>query len=240
MDAFSLEMTQNIEKTVGINAQASSALKECAQGIESITNPGSALCTQLSTTQRSCTDLIEGTNLLGPKFRGICESIGKLEGKEDGLSEQMKDFSNMLSDVKRQAEVSMWRPAEKHENELRVQKYAAELKTTLDTLKMRDQGNETTKKLLLEAKEAAEKAEARASNEATEKSDVQERLQRVESDIRAELGRASVIARDQAKAKFEQQIHQLAKDKEDKEKDLEKIEEELEMSKTSLVMSSVY
>ena len=239
MDAFSLQMTQQVEKTVGMSAQTSSVLKECVQEIENSASPESALFTQLAMTQRSCQELVENTNVLGPKFHAICESISKLDGK-DGLSEQMKDFSNTLSEVQRRAEASMNRPIERQEIESQIQKAAAELKAMEDTLKTKDQDNETTKQLLLEARDAVDRAEARAAKEATGKSEMQDKMKNTELAVRTELSRASIIARDQVKAKFEQQIHELVKEKDDKEKDLGKAKEELEKSTASLVMSPVY
>ena len=134
----------------------------------------------------------------------------------------------------------MNRPIERQEIESQIQKAAAELKAMEDTLKTKDQDNETTKQLLLEARDAVDRAEARAAKEATGKSEMQDKMKNTELAVRTELSRASIIARDQVKAKFEQQIHELVKEKDDKEKDLGKAKEELEKSTASLVMSPVY
>lgn len=238
IDAFSLQMAQDVEKTVGISAHASNHLKGCVEEVEKNTNPDSALFTQLAATQRTCTGLYENIDLLGPKFREICQSVSKLEGKEEGLSEQIRDFSIILSEAKLHREVSSSRSIDKQEIEMQIQKTVAELKQTENALNIKEQENEAIKKLLQEVKETAKKAEDRAARATTEKSEWQEITKGIESNIRTELGRASVIARDQIKAKFDQQIHALVKEKDEKEKDLGKVKEELEKTKSSTVMSS--
>lgn len=243
MDSFAIQMTQDIEKNLEISSNITNNLKKQLQVVEDGVSSDSALFKQLITTQQTCGSLHEKLDAVGPGFGNLTVSIRNLEGQEINLSGQIEEFAKRLSEIQLRAqEVSQASEASNRSAEdsaiwLQLQEISAELRLVEERLKAKETENENIKLSLLEATEKVQEAEGKATQLEAEKSELHDKIQFIESKVREELNRASVIARDQNKAKFEQQIHKLVREKMDIEKDAERMKEQLERAKKSLVRS---
>lgn len=118
---------------------------------------------------------------------------------------------------------------------VQLEKISQELKASQEDLRAGDVDHESTKLSLMETSEMLKKAEARAAQHENEVAALQQRNQAIESKVREELNRASVISRDQSRAKFEQQVHGIMKERTAVEKELQKANELLASSQQSQV-----
>lgn len=92
-------------------------------------------------------------------------------------------------------------------------KVSQQLKTAQESLRSKQEETEATKNSLCEVTKNLEEAEERATRHASEVATLQKRMQATESRVREELSRASVISRDQSRARFEQQLHGIFREK---------------------------
>lgn len=241
MDSFGAHMTKEIEKSSQMSNSVAEDLKERLEVVKGALGSDSILCEQLVTTQRSCGNLDEQLGSVGPSFGNLAILIETLQGRELGLVNQIDEFSSRISELQHRThdepskrEVTD-RSAEISALQCQLQEKSAELKLAQERLKIAEAEVETVKTSMSESAAETQRTESQVSRLRAENSELQEKLQSVELKIREELNRASVISRDQNKARFEQQLHELLREKADLKRDTEKLKEQLEKTKKSHV-----
>lgn len=116
-----------------------------------------------------------------------------------------------------------------------VHQFTAEEEALKSLLKSKESKLKDTEQLLAEKNQAIEETRAFARNLESEKSTLEQNSREVEKRIREELSRASLMSKDQERARFEQEKHTLTREKQQAEADAAKRREELETVKVALV-----
>lgn len=240
MDVVVPQLTKEFEKNSDTNDSMRAFLKEQLQNIENHFAPDCDLYKHLSTSKEACRSLYEKIDILGPNVCTLNATIQRIDEKENGLVEEIKELGRSLTETRDLAKKSPTVPEDDiipatAEIVSQLEKISEELRIAQETIQEKNTENEHTKQSLLEANEALQEAETKAALYEAEVGSLQRQAQAIENRIREELNRASVIARDQNRAKFEQQLHGILKEKEAVEKDLQKTKELLAIAQQSQV-----
>lgn len=116
-----------------------------------------------------------------------------------------------------------------------IHQFTAEEDALKSLLKSKESHLKEIEQLLAEKNQAIEEAKALARKIESEKSVLELNSKEVEKRIREELSRASLMSKDQERARFEQERHTLTREKQQAESEAAKWKEELEAVKLSLV-----
>lgn len=223
-------MTKDFEKSSEANDSVRAFFKEQLQSIENLFGADCDLHKQFSAIKEACESLHENLEIMGPDVCTLNTTIQGIEEKESGLVRQIEEFEKNLTEARDLVKQAPLVPEKENcsataEIMSQLEKVSEELRVAQETLQTKDTENEHVKHSLLETTEALQEAETKATSYEAKVRTLQQQAQSVESKIREELSRASVIARDQNRAKFEQRLHGVLKEKEAVEKDLEKTKE---------------
>ncbi|KAF5866652.1 hypothetical protein ETB97_010746 [Aspergillus alliaceus] len=175
--------------------------------------------------EANISELTEENNAL----RSQLEVVNVIQNRENGLAQQIEHLESRLFEVQipEKSEPTAAETQERVELELKIQQLSAELSRSEEKLLSRTAENEGIRLSLLEAVTKGQEAEARASNLESETTTLRAEVEAIETKVREELNRASVIARDQHRAKYEQQIHELLREKVELNKGIQKVKHEL-------------
>ena len=244
MDTVVVQLTTGFETSSEANATITSHLKDQLTSIGDSFGPDSDIFKQLIENKEACGSLHGRFESIGPNISILYEAIQGLGEKEMCLVQQMEELGSGIS----QTRIAMKEPPaclENHNNstaiaemESRLEKMSQELAMAQEALQAKDSESESTKRSLLETSKTAQETEARAVQHECEVAALQQKIQSIESKVREELNRASVISRDQTRAKFEQQLHKIVKEKEDAEKEMQKTKEILDAAQQSQVKNT--
>ncbi|KAM5491311.1 hypothetical protein McanMca71_005508 [Microsporum canis] len=116
-----------------------------------------------------------------------------------------------------------------------IHQFTAEENALEALVKSKESQNKDMERLLEEKNQAIEDAQALACKIDSEKLTLELNSREAEKRIREELSRASLISKDQDRARFEQEKHTLTREKQQAEADNAKLGEELETMKAELV-----
>ncbi|KAF7595083.1 hypothetical protein BBP40_007286 [Aspergillus hancockii] len=213
--SITIELTKAMQKSSEVDGNRSQVLIGQLQSLGESLGSSSVLLKQLSTSEARCLSLQERLETFVQNVDRFSSSLGSIWDKEDNLTRQIEQLDRKLSEVQT---LEMTRPTaaeikKKHNVELKLQDLSTELRLTEESLKSREIENEELKQSLLEAVSKAQKTEFRANGLELETIALQDEIKTIETKIREELNRASVVARDQNRVKHEQQIHELTREK---------------------------
>lgn len=234
-------LAKDLEETCETNTDAKSYFQGQFQNIESRFGADCDLFKQLAASKEACGSLHEKLDFVTPNFCTLDAAIRDREEKELSLVRQMEELGRELSEARNAAKEPPPPPEDGNfsaavsELTVQLEKISQELKASQEDLRAGDVDHESTKLSLMETSEMLKKAEARAAQHENEVAALQQRNQAIESKVREELNRASVISRDQSRAKFEQQVHGIMKERTAVEKELQKANELLASSQQSQV-----
>ena len=244
MDTVVVQLTTSFETSSAANATITSHLTEQLKSIGDSFGRNSDIFKQLIENKEACGSLHGRFESIGPNISTLYEAIQVLGEKEISLVQQMQELGTDISQTRiavkeaptrvENEDASMART----EMESRLEKMSQELAMVHEALQAKDSESESTKRSLLDTTKTSQEAEARAVQYEREIAALQQKIQSIESKVREELNRASVISRDQTRAKFEQQLHKFVKEKEDAEKEMQKTKELLEAAQQSQVKKS--
>ncbi|KAE8389229.1 hypothetical protein BDV23DRAFT_173263 [Aspergillus alliaceus] len=187
------------------------------------------VCETLSTNEARCISLHERLEDCVSSIDKLCAFLDVIQNRENGLAQQIEHLESRLFEVQipEKSEPTAAETQERVELELKIQQLSAELSRSEEKLLSRTAENEGIRLSLLEAVTKGQEAEARASNLESETTTLRAEVEAIETKVREELNRASVIARDQHRAKYEQQIHELLREKVELNKGIQKVKHEL-------------
>lgn len=103
--------------------------------------------------------------------------------------------------------------AQINELESQLVKVSQEFKAAHESLRVQHDEHDATKHTLCEVNKTLEEAETKAIQHASEIATLQKKIKITESEVREELSRASVISRGQSRARFDQQLHGILREK---------------------------
>lgn len=245
MDTVVVQLTTGFETSSETNATMTSYLRDQLKSIGDCFGPDSDIFKRLTENKEACGSLHGRVESIGPNISTLHEAIQGLGEKEMSLVQQMEQLGRDIS----QTQIAVKEPPTCLENdntstataemESRLEKMSQELAMAQEALQAKDSESDSTKRSLLETTETAHETEARAAQYKCEVAALQKKIHSIEGKVREELNRASVISRDQIRAKFEQQLHKILKEKEDAEKELQKTKELLDAAQQSQVKSTL-
>ncbi|RAQ50067.1 rootletin [Aspergillus flavus] len=228
-----------IERSFKVNEDRAQLLTEQLRCVEENVGGESALLKRLSASEVTCTTLQESLEACAPSIDKFGSFLEGAREKENSLARQMGQLKIRLSELQtpETTEPTAAEFKERVEHELRIQQLSDELRTAEERLRSRAIENEEMRLSLLEAVTKGQEAEGRANKFESEAIALQDEIKVIESKIREELNRASVISRDQYRVKYEQQIHELLREKSELCKSIEKVRDELMEAQKALVES---
>lgn len=245
MDTVVVQLTTGFETNSEKNATMTRYLNDQLKSIGDCFGPDSDIFKQLIENKEACGSLHGRVESIGPNISTLHEAIQGLGEKEMSLVQQMEDLGRDIS----QTRVAVKEPPTCLENdniltataemESQLKRMSKELAMAQEALQEKDTESENAKRSLLETTKTAQKTEARAAQYECDVAALEQRIQSIEGKVREELNRASVISRDQTRAKFEQQLHKILKEKEDAEKEMQKTKELLDAAQQSQVKSTL-
>ncbi|UDD55250.1 hypothetical protein AFCA_002885 [Aspergillus flavus] len=226
-----------IERSFKVNEDRAQLLTEQLRSVEENVGGESALLKRLSASEVTCTTLQESLEACAPSIDKLGSFLEGAREKENSLARQMGQLEIRLSELQtpETTEPTAAEFKERVEHELRIQQLSDELRTAEERLRSRAIENEEMRLSLLEAVTKGQEAEGRANKFESEAIALQDEIKVIESKIREELNRASVISRDQYRVKYEQQIHELLREKSELCKSIEKVRDELMEAQKALV-----
>ncbi|GMG30886.1 unnamed protein product [Aspergillus oryzae var. brunneus] len=226
-----------IERSFKVNEDRAQLLTEQLRSVEENVGGESALLKRLSASEVTCTTLQESLEACAPSIDKLGSFLEGAREKENSLARQMGQLEIRLSELQtpETTEPTAAEFKERVEHELRIQQLSDELRTAEERLRSRAIENEEMRLSLLEAVTKGQEAEGRANKFESEAIALQDEIKVIESKIREELNRASVISRDQYRVKYEQQIHELLREKSELCKSIEKVRDELMEAQKALI-----
>ncbi|KAE8145167.1 hypothetical protein BDV25DRAFT_144902 [Aspergillus avenaceus] len=204
IQSITRDMTIAIERNAGISKDAAQVLTEQSKSFGETVGVCSGLMKQLSVNGTKCSGIQESIDGLIPNVAALTTSLGEARNQEKMLSQNMEQLGRQLVEVQISAKTEST-AVEKLNLELKTQQLLTAIQGAEENLKSKEDQNKVLNASLIEAIHNTQEAEL-----------VQER------------NRASVIARDQNRAKYEQQIHELLREKEELKKSVVKAEYALE------------
>ncbi|KAI9925230.1 hypothetical protein MW887_006150 [Aspergillus wentii] len=242
MDSITAQLTKEFEKGSEANGNMVNVLQVHLRNIEDGLGSDSALFKKLAVNDQLCGSLYEKLDLVGPNIFNLTSCLNGLEEKETSLSQQMEELGRSLAAQKPDEEAALTPEiigymTENTRLQLRVQEISAELNSKDENLKIKEMESDNMKDSLVGARTKVQEAEDRATQLESETTSLREKINSIETKVREELNRASVVSRDQIKARFEQQIHKLLKEKSDIENDAGNVREQLANAQESLVQN---
>ncbi|KAK6837528.1 hypothetical protein RU639_001059 [Aspergillus parasiticus] len=228
-----------IERSSKVNENSAQLLTEQLRSVQENVGSESALLKRVSANEVTCTTLYESLKACAPSIDKLGSFLEGAQEKENSLAQQMGQLETRLSELQtpKTTEPTAAEIKERVELELRIQQLSDELRTAEERLRSRATENEEMRLSLLEAVTKGQEAEGRANKFESEAIALQDEVKVIESKIREELNRASVISRDQYRVKYEQQIHELLREKGELCKSIEKVQDELMEAQKALVES---
>lgn len=240
--------TQQLTSDIGRNSESNTQLindfKGQAETIVNAVESNAALLKQLAADQSICTSFAETLESVASELRNLTISTRGLDAKDDALVQRVEELANAFSETQAQAQARLdseaCYKAKNDELQHQLEEASARLTAAEESLKAKDIENESITRSLSEATAQNQVAESRAIQLESEVAGLRDSIEDVERNVREELNRASVVARDQTKAKYEQQLHKVMKEKMDIENETEEMREQLANARQSLVSAAIY
>ncbi|PYH76204.1 hypothetical protein BO82DRAFT_359318, partial [Aspergillus uvarum CBS 121591] len=214
-------------------------LNEQLQRVTSQIASESTLVERISMHTEHFGGLKEALERLLPLTDQLNCSIDALRNNEARLCGQMKQFEADLGEARtlknsEAAALEFTRhELEKAQIEGRMQKVVAESEAMAEKLRAKDLENKAIQSSLLKAESRTQKIEPCVMKLEAEVVTLKDAVRQKESQVREELGRASVIAREQIKARYEQQHRDLLKEKADLAQSVELLQKQIDVTKST-------
>ena len=239
MNSLVLQLTNDIGGNSELNTQLAQDLRRRADMIVNAVDSNSVLFKQLAAGQEMCTRLKMDLESVAPKLCDLTASIGRLDEKEDGLVQKLgeveKSFFESRVFEKTALELQATEQSTRNQLQLQLDEISAQLDIAQASLAVKEAENEKIRNSLSEAGAKAQDTEKQVMRLQSEVAFLQGNAKAAELRVREELNRASVIARDHIRAKFEQQLHNALREKMETERELDKIKEQLASAQQTLV-----
>lgn len=224
MDITMAQMDREYQGCSESNANTLACFKEQVESFKANLSTDCGLSKKLTASQNACETLHKKIEFIEPSLSALGTTIQGVKAREMGLIEQIEEISKVTSELK-SSETHSCLENDKYatattELESNLEKVSQELRIVQEALQAKDDENDNRKHSLFTTTNLLQETEARAAKLASENAVLQEKAQVTESRIREQLNRASVISRDQSKAKFEQHLHEISKEKTAVEHDL--------------------
>ncbi|KAI9039993.1 uncharacterized protein KD926_008684 [Aspergillus affinis] len=233
IDAVGINIASELHGGSEANNNLAVQLKEQLRYLADSMNTGSSILQKLSENEKCCGVLQKSLGVIIPTIDNLNSSMKIMDGKGHDITRQIEHLGKSISEIKIPDKVELvpvepcMHAKEKIELELQVQKLVAELKIAGEALKDKECHNEETNNALLEATSKIQETEARVKQLKTQIIKLEDNVKTTEVNVREELNRASIVARDEHRKRFEQQLHGVLREKTEIEKEINKLQEQL-------------
>ncbi|KAA8644535.1 uncharacterized protein ATNIH1004_008739 [Aspergillus tanneri] len=231
MEAIQLEIANEIHGSSEANGNLVDQLKQHLQYLGDSVNNGLNILRELSANEQRCSALQESFQAFVPSLESLNLSVKEIGDKESDLAQQMEHIGRSITEINIPEKVELSSAEafsysqEKLELEQRLQELSTELRIAKESIEEKQICKEEANHALHEAMGRVRETEQRAKQFESQTIELQDRIKKIEIEVREELNRASVISRDQCRARYEQQVHGLralaAKEVSTKEKQAE-------------------
>ncbi|PWY76993.1 hypothetical protein BO70DRAFT_295172 [Aspergillus heteromorphus CBS 117.55] len=241
MDPVMHELSAGICEVTETNTNLAQSLKEQLQLTKDHMVSESFLTERLTRDVESRNSLQERLKTFLEAIEKISCSIQTFEHKEMGLADQMKTLEMNLSEMQIPQNIELLREESFRHNrevvemEQKIRLLSEELRQAEFTITAKDHENEAIKISLLETESRSHETESRVRQAESEAAALRDEVKAVEARVREELSRASVVSRELDRAKNEQVLHELLREKTDIERNMEIVTAELAEAQLVLV-----
>ncbi|RAK98797.1 uncharacterized protein BO80DRAFT_479303 [Aspergillus ibericus CBS 121593] len=243
MDSMMLQINADVGKGAEANASLTQTLKEQVTVIEKQIASDLDLSKKLSVNSDNYGSLLKALDPFTTTTDKIACSVQGLEAKDIGLADQMNALRISLAELQIPQPINMAKEeACRYEMivaEMRdkMEHMSEDLKVAQEALKAKELETEAIRISLSESSSKANDAESRARAFELEAAALRDEVKSVESRVREELNRASVVSREQGRARYDQQLHELLREKVEVERNMERILTQLAEARLTLVES---
>ncbi|THC93630.1 hypothetical protein EYZ11_006880 [Aspergillus tanneri] len=245
MEAIQLEIANEIHGSSEANGNLVDQLKQHLQYLGDSVNNGLNILRELSANEQRCSALQESFQAFVPSLESLNLSVKEIGDKESDLAQQMEHIGRSITEINIPEKVELSSAEafsysqEKLELEQRLQELSTELRIAKESIEEKQICKEEANHALHEAMGRVRETEQRAKQFESQTIELQDRIKKIEIEVREELNRASVISRDQCRARYEQQVHGLVREKAEVENNLNKLREQLTDSQRALAAKEV-
>ncbi|RHZ53402.1 hypothetical protein CDV55_100711 [Aspergillus turcosus] len=239
VNTFDSKLNEGLERSFALNENAAHNIMEQLKVFENNNGSYMALLKQLGINGEQYNALRERLEALEPSMHRINSSLTTLEEKEIDLVQHITHLEKSISEGQNPAlatdvcGLSTENAALKNQ----IEQLSIKVSSAEENAKAKELESEEAKCALLEVTAKMQEEMKRAQDLEAEGASLRQETISIETKIREELNRASVISRDQTKARFEQQIHKLLREKVEAEKDMATIRESLAEAQASMVIN---
>ncbi|RHZ46564.1 uncharacterized protein CDV56_103540 [Aspergillus thermomutatus] len=239
VNTFDCKLNEGFERSFALNEDVAENMREQLKLFENNNGCHMALLKQLGINEEQYNAVRERLEALEPSMHRIHSSLTTLEEKEIDLAQHITHLEKSIFEAQNPApatdvcDLSTENAALKDQ----IEQLSIKVSSIEENARAKELETEAAKLALLEVTAKMQEAMKRADDFEAEAVSLRQKTISIETEIREELNRASVISRDQIKARFEQQIHKLLREKVEAEKDMVTIRESLAKAQASMVIS---
>ncbi|PLN75030.1 hypothetical protein BDW42DRAFT_181388 [Aspergillus taichungensis] len=233
MNSITAQLTEEINRSASVNGGTAHILKEQLQIAYDTVGTGSTLLEKFTENDKSFCSVQQRLGDLISSVEKVNESLTGFGLKENYLADEMGRLGKSLSEVKIPENIATF-PAEgyfsideKRHLEATIETLRADLVLTGESVDTKDTEIESLKLSMSTVTEKLQQEEQRTIQLTVESDVLKHKIEEMDTKVREQLSRASVIARDQTKARFEQQMHQLSRGNADLELHVENLQGQL-------------
>ncbi|KAJ8183085.1 hypothetical protein LV157_006103 [Aspergillus fumigatus] len=229
VNMFDFKLNEGLERNFALNENVAHKVLEQLKLFENTNGCHMALLKQLGINEEQYNTVREMLEALEPSMQTISSSLTTLNEKGIDLTQHITHLEKSIFEAQNPAPTIDVCALFTENAALKDQKEQLSIgvRSAEENAKAKELETEKANCALLDVTAKMQEEMKRAQDFEAEVVNQRQKIISIEAKIREVLNRASVIARDQAKARSEQQIHKMLREKAEAEKDMATIRESL-------------
>ncbi|KAH1987175.1 hypothetical protein KXV74_002531 [Aspergillus fumigatus] len=236
VNMFDFKLNEGLERNFALNENVAHKVLEQLKLFENTNGCHMALLKQLGINEEQYNTVREMLEALEPSMQTISSSLTTLNEKGIDLTQHITHLEKSIFEAQNPAPTIDVCALFTENAALKDQKeqLSIRVRSAEENAKAKELETEKANCALLDVTAKMQEEMKRAQDFEAEVVNQRQKIISIEAKIREVLNRASVIARDQAKARSEQQIHKMLREKAEAEKDMATIRESLAAVQASM------
>ncbi|KAH1816680.1 hypothetical protein KXX35_003428 [Aspergillus fumigatus] len=236
VNMFDFKLNEGLERNFALNENVAHKVLEQLKLFENTNGCHMALLKQLGINEEQYNTVREMLEALEPSMQTISSSLTTLNEKGIDLTQHITHLEKSIFEAQNPAPTIDVCALFTENAALKDQKeqLSIRVRSAEENAKAKELETEKANCALLDVTAKMQEEMKRAQDFEAEVVNQRQKIISIEAKIREELNRASVIARDQAKARSEQQKHKMLREKAEAEKDMATIRESLAAVQASM------
>ncbi|KAJ8214836.1 hypothetical protein LV164_001296 [Aspergillus fumigatus] len=236
VNMFDFKLNEGLERNFALNENVAHKVLEQLKPFENTNGCHMALLKQLGINEEQYNTVREMLEALEPSMQTISSSLTTLNEKGIDLTQHITHLEKSIFEAQNPAPTIDVCALFTENAALKDQKeqLSIRVRSAEENAKAKELETEKANCALLDVTAKMQEEMKRAQDFEAEVVNQRQKIISIEAKIREVLNRASVIARDQAKARSEQQIHKMLREKAEAEKDMATIRESLAAVQASM------